>query len=141
LSCLHFVVQDARISAGQELFDRVLADVPCSATGIFGRHPDARWRKKTEHLPALAVRQREILARAFAHLRPGGVLVYSTCSLEREENEEIVEQFLAGENSAQLEVASEFLSEHTCADRYVQTVPGRHVGDGAFAARIRKNSA
>ncbi len=141
LSCLHFVAQDARANAGRELFDRVLADVPCSATGIFGRHPDARWRKKPEQLPELAKRQREILNRAFAHLRPGGVLVYSTCSLEREENEDIIELFLEGENSAQLEEASKFLPEQTWADRYVQTVPGRHIGDGAFAARIRKNNA
>jgi 16S rRNA (cytosine967-C5)-methyltransferase len=140
LTSLRLAAVDAR-SAGRELFDRVLVDAPCSGTGIIGRHPDARWHKEAEQLAALAARQGEIIESAFTHLRPGGVLVYSTCSIEPEENEEIVESFLARNSTALLEEASSFLPDDSRAQRYVQTRPGQHVGDGSFAARIRKKKA
>jgi 16S rRNA (cytosine967-C5)-methyltransferase len=119
-------------------FDRVLADVPCSATGVLGRHPDIRWRRQPDQLPGLVARQQAILGQAFACLRPGGVLVYSTCSLEEEENERVVEGFLQQHPAARLEPASSFFPGRPWAGRYVQTLPGRDQGDGSFAARLRK---
>lgn len=71
-----------------ERFDRVLLDAPCSNTGVMRRRPDLRWRLRPEEITRLARVQRALLATAFRFVRPGGVLVYSTCSLEREENEE-----------------------------------------------------
>lgn len=137
LRSVHPVVSDAgQSSLGP--FDRVLVDVPCSGTGIIGRHPDARWNRAPEQLADLVQRQRTILSTAYTQLRPGGTLVYSTCSLEREENEDVVEWFLERTPSARIEDAQAYLTTDGSAARYVQTIPGHHSGDGAFAARIHK---
>jgi 16S rRNA (cytosine967-C5)-methyltransferase len=106
-------------------YDAVLADAPCSNTGVLARRPEARWRIKERHLPGLAERQLKILKDAAAWLRPGGALVYSTCSLEAEENQGVVDLFLAGHRgSFDLEEA--------------RTVyPDQGAGDGGFMARLR----
>ena len=122
-------------------FDRVLADVPCSATGVLGRRPDARWRRQPAEFAALTARQQVLIQRAYEHVRPGGVLVYSTCSLEEEENEAIVERFLKQTPTARLEHADAHFPAQPWAGRYVLTIPGQHAGDGSFAARIRKGTA
>ncbi|MCY3792663.1 MAG: 16S rRNA (cytosine(967)-C(5))-methyltransferase RsmB, partial [Gemmatimonadetes bacterium] len=93
LRAIRPVVRDGT-TPGCGAFDRVLADVPCSATGVLGRRPDARWRRNPAEFAALTKRQQVLIRRAYEHVRPGGVLVYSTCSLEEEENEAIVERFL-----------------------------------------------
>ena len=137
LRSIRSVVQDARAwGAGQ--FARVLADVPCSGTGILGRHPDARWRKKATQLSGLVELQYSILQQAFARLRSGGVLVYSTCSLEKEENDALIERFLSANGIAVLEPAADYFPGKIWAGRFIQTLPGRDPGDGGFAARIRK---
>ncbi|NKB69186.1 MAG: 16S rRNA (cytosine(967)-C(5))-methyltransferase RsmB [Candidatus Latescibacteria bacterium] len=135
LNCVHPLAWDAR-REGLGGFHRVLADVPCTGTGTLGRRPDARWRKRPEQLAQLTGLQDQLLHRAFACLRPGGVLVYSTCSLECEENAERVERFLAAEPRARLETAEPFFPGHLWAQRFVETRPGREPGDGCFAARI-----
>jgi 16S rRNA (cytosine967-C5)-methyltransferase len=132
------VAEDGQQPAALGPFDRVLVDVPCSGTGVLGRHPEARWRKLPEDLPRHAHRQSRILEAAFERLRPGGVLVYSTCSLEEEENDAVVDRFLAGRADALLEVASPWFPGRSWAARTVQTLPGREPGDGAYAARIRR---
>ena len=137
LSALHPVVRDGT-TPGAGAFDRVLADVPCSATGVLGRRPDVRWRRAPGQLPGLVARQHKLLRRAFEHLRPGGVLVYSTCSLESDENEVIVDGFLERTPAARLEPAADAFPNRSWAGRFVQTIPGHHPGDGSFAARIRK---
>lgn len=121
-------------------FDRILVDAPCSGTGTLGRHPDARWRKTVNQLPKLAKTQYRLLASAFALLRPGGTLVYSTCSLEIEENDQVVNHFLHRQTDAELVKASIFFPNTAWAGNYVQTIPGREIGDGSFAARIHKRS-
>lgn len=137
---LHAIRPVARdgTTPGCGVFDRVLADVPCSATGVLGRRPDARWRRQPTELAILTARQQVLIQRAYEHLRPGGVLVYSTCSLEEEENEAIVERFLNQTPTARLERADAHFPAQPYADRYVLTIPGQHAGDGSFAARIRK---
>ena len=137
LRAIRPVARDGTTS-GCGTFDRVLADVPCSATGVLGRRPDARWRRKPTEFAALTARQQMLIQRAYEHLRPGGVLVYSTCSLEEEENEAIVERFLKQTPTAQLERADAHFPAQPWAGRYVLTIPGQHAGDGSFAARIRK---
>ena len=118
-------------------FDRVLLDVPCSSTGVLARLPEARWRRRPGDLKGYSARQLDILRAGYEVLKLGGVLVYSTCSLEPEENEQVVAAFLEQTPNAALEPAHRFFRAPWAA-AYVQTVPGREVGDGAFAARIRK---
>ncbi|MFH1569877.1 MAG: 16S rRNA (cytosine(967)-C(5))-methyltransferase RsmB [Gemmatimonadota bacterium] len=123
---------------GSPLFDRVLVDAPCSGTGVYARRPEARWRRGPAGLARHAELQYRILRQAFARLRPGGVLVYSTCSLEEEENDAVVDRLLAEEPAAVLEPAGLRFPGAAWARRCVQTLPGREPGDGSFAARLRK---
>jgi len=118
------VVLDAAASLPfREKFDRVLVDAPCSGTGTLAGNPEIKWRLRPEDLDDLAAKQRTILENALDALAPGGVLVYSTCSLEQEENRGVVD--------AVLNERTEFRS-----DAYLDRVPGRDAGDGFFACRI-----
>jgi 16S rRNA (cytosine967-C5)-methyltransferase len=101
-------------------FDRILVDAPCSGTGTLGRNPEIKWRLTPSDLDDLPRRQAALLANAMAALKPGGLMVYSTCSLEPEENEAIV----AGAPKEQV------------LDT-MRRIPGRDAGDGFFAAVIR----
>ena len=107
------------------LFDRVLVDAPCSNTGVMRRRVELRWRLRLEEIRQLASLQRELLAQAAAQVKPGGVLVYSTCSLEPEENSAVVTAFLAAQPGFKLETSRELL-------------PFADGADGAFAARLRR---
>ena len=139
------VAEDATLPsalAGRGLtFDRVLVDVPCSSTGVLCRRPDARWRRSPAKLRELAELQLAILRRAFDRLRPDGVLVYSTCSLEEEENEGVVDRFVESTPAAIVEPARSRFPGVPWADRFILTLPGRERGDGSFSARIRKVAA
>jgi 16S rRNA (cytosine967-C5)-methyltransferase len=146
------VTADIReLPQGRE-FDRVLADVPCSGTGTLARNPEIKWRLKPEDLDDLSKRQHAILQSAMAQVSPRGRLVYSTCSLEREENEEIVEAALAEQKEFKLIPAEQELavlrSEGELAWRnsldlvngdYLRTLPGTHPCDGFFAAVLKKD--
>ncbi|MBZ0200843.1 MAG: 16S rRNA (cytosine(967)-C(5))-methyltransferase RsmB [Ignavibacteriaceae bacterium] len=124
-----------------ELYDRVLADVPCSGTGTLSKKPDIKWKKDMLDIRKMAKNQYDLIVKAASLLKPGGVLVYSTCSIEPEENFEVVNKFLINNPDFQLQPAGEFfrkdlIDENGC----VQTLPQLHNMDGAFAARIvRKN--
>jgi len=89
-------------------------------------------------LPALVQRQRRILDAAFELTAPGGVLVYSTCSMEPEENEDVVAHLIRHRPDAVVEPASTRFPRRAWAGRFIQTLPGREPGDGNFAARIRR---
>ena len=101
-------------------FDRILVDAPCSGTGTLGRNPEIKWRLSPQDLPNFQHRQIALLAQARTLLAPGGLLVYSTCSLEQDENEAMVERAAPG-------VVAETLHR----------LPGRDEGDGFFAAVIK----
>src|ERR1019366_5503901 len=98
-------------------FDRILVDAPCSGTGTLGRNPEIKWRLKPGDLDDLRARQSALLVNALALLAPGGVLVYSTCSLEPEENEQVTGQALPPAN----------LVAHS-----MHRIPGRDPGDGFY---------
>ncbi|HET7231187.1 MAG TPA: 16S rRNA (cytosine(967)-C(5))-methyltransferase RsmB [Longimicrobium sp.] len=121
--------------------DAVLLDAPCTGTGTFRRHPDGRWRVTPDDLAALTALQSELLEAAAPLVRTGGVLVYSTCSLEREENEERVEDFLSRhpEFEPDPSVAAVPAQVLDAAGRLC-VLPQRHGVDGAFAARLRRRA-
>lgn len=108
-------------------FDRVLVDAPCSNTGVMRRRVDLRWRIRPEEIARLRRAQLDLLKQAAAPVKPGGTLVYSTCSLEPEENRELVKDFLAGHAGYALEHERELL-------------PFADGADGAFVARLKRLS-
>ncbi len=128
------------------LFDRVLVDVPCSGTGTLARNPEIKWRLKPQDLAGFQREQAAILRSAMKHVAPGGRLVYSTCSLEREENISVVEEILGSDKSFSLlncrdelerlrsegELAWEDL-DSLITGPYLRTLPGVHPCDGFFA--------
>jgi 16S rRNA (cytosine967-C5)-methyltransferase len=134
-------VADARLPA-LPLMDGVLVDAPCTGTGTFRRHPDARWRLRISDLAVMQAAQREILNSAATLVRPGGVLVYSTCSLEPEENEDQVKAFLATHDGWVREAPpAGSVPESVLDDGYLRVLPQQHGTDGAFAARLRRAAA
>ena len=119
--------------------DRVLLDAPCTGTGVLAKRADLRWRRTLQDLEQLAVLQDELLASAASLVQPGGVLVYSTCSLEPEENEDRVERFLKEHPAFALEPAHPWLpGAVVTAAGYLRTWPPGHAVDGTFAARLRR---
>ena len=119
--------------------EAVLLDVPCTGTGTFRRHPDARWRLRYSDLAILAATQAELLRAAAERVTPGGLLVYSTCSLEPEENDEQVDAFLSANREWSLEAPIAGTVPSSVIDNgRLRVLPQRHGTDGAFAARLRR---
>jgi len=132
-------VGDARHPIVREV-DAVLIDVPCTGTGTFRRHPDARWRLKVSDLSVMAALQASILRAAAKVVKPGGLLIYSTCSLELEENDAQVEDFLARNPEWSLEPPPAGVVPAETIDRgFLRVLPHVHGSDGAFAARLRRS--
>ncbi|MCI0485498.1 MAG: 16S rRNA (cytosine(967)-C(5))-methyltransferase RsmB [Blastocatellia bacterium] len=130
-------------------FDRVLIDAPCSGTGTLRRNPEIKWRLAPEDVSRLAEVQLDLLTRAVDMLASEGRLVYSTCSIEREENEEVIEKFIKGGSPLRLirpdrernlyqernlYARADLITEQ----RFVRTFPHRHTTDGFFAAVFEK---
>jgi 16S rRNA (cytosine967-C5)-methyltransferase len=118
--------------------EAVLLDAPCLGTGTFARHPDARWRVTPEALASLAERQAALLDAVAAAVAPDGLLLYSTCSIEPEENEQQVDRFLARHSEFRREPSDTFPVDLTTAEGDLMILPQRHQMDGAFAARLRR---
>ena len=123
-------------------FDAILIDAPCSGLGVIRRNPDIRYRKTSADLERLAALQSALLDNCAAYLKDGGRLVYSTCSYEPEENEEVVKAFLRKHRDFIIEDGTAFLPEPCAAlvesDGFLRTFPHRHGMDGFFGARLRK---
>jgi 16S rRNA (cytosine967-C5)-methyltransferase len=133
----HPVVADARHPPVRPV-DAVLLDAPCLGTGSFARHPDARQRVTPDALGSLARLQRDLLASAAGSVAPGGLLLYSTCSLEPEENERQVERFLAERPEFSREPAETFPPALLSSRGDLMILPQRDQMDGAYAARLRR---
>jgi 16S rRNA (cytosine967-C5)-methyltransferase len=114
-----------------ETFDRILLDAPCSATGVIRRHPDIKWLRRADDITALVSLQSEILDAMWAQLKPGGTMVYATCSVLHQENSQQIKTFLSRTLDAQL-----INSEIDNPGR--QILPGENDMDGFYYAVLRK---
>jgi 16S rRNA (cytosine967-C5)-methyltransferase len=136
-----------------EPFDRILVDVPCSGTGTIARNPEIKWRLKPEDLVDLHSRQMAILQSAMKHVASGGELIYSTCSLEREEDESVIEEVLRSSQGFRLlnirskmerlrEGGELFANEldSLIHGSYLRTIPGLQPCDGFFVAALQRES-
>ncbi len=121
-----------------EEFDRVLADVPCSGLGVLGKRPDLKYQGDSCKESEITEIQRDILKSSAAVLKPGGLLVYSTCTLNKEENEEMVNKFLQENDNFQIESFPEKYKKFLTNEGYFQTLPFRDNMNGFFIAKLRK---
>lgn len=148
---IRVIAADIRQPPLAQKFDRVLVDAPCSGTGTLARNPEIKWRLKAEDIPRLQNYQMEILSAAMKHVATNGRLIYSTCSLEPEENERVVETALSAHPEFRL-IDSRNQLQQLKADRelvlenvdsllsgpYLRTIPGFHATDGFFAAILER---
>jgi 16S rRNA (cytosine967-C5)-methyltransferase len=125
------------------VFDRVLADVPCSGFGTLRKNPDLKWRRAEKDIKRLSELQFSILSNLSTYVEKRGVLIYSTCTVFHEENEDVVEQFLEGHPGFQLDQIAKVLPEkghQFIHNRYFKTFPPQNGMDGFFVARLKKES-
>lgn len=123
-------------------YDRVMLDPPCSGWGTAGKHSDLRWSKTRQDITNMAKIQAKMIDRASRLVKPGGVMVYSTCTIIREENDQIVEEFLARNDKFELESAEEYFDQELVNARgFVKTYPNIENMGGAFCARLRRKTA
>lgn len=128
--------------AGRQ-FDRVLLDAPCSGLGVIRRNPEAKWRLSPAEITRCSERQRLLLEVAAAHLKPGGLLVYATCSTAVEEDEAVVDDFLTRHPEFVVDSNADPLSRHpglATAAGFLRCWPHRHGTDGFFAARLKRTA-
>ncbi len=139
LGIIETVAADLREAPLDAVFDRVLLDAPCSGTGVLGRRADLRWNREEADIESLTRLQDELLDAAAGAVRPGGLLVYATCSLEPEENRDRVDAFLARHADFAPEHVAEPIPTLMRTDEGdYAALPQVHGTDGAFAARLRR---
>jgi 16S rRNA (cytosine967-C5)-methyltransferase len=126
-----------------ESFDRILIDAPCSGLGTLRGHPEIKWHRRESDIQRLSRLQAKILGCVAGYLKPSGVLVYSTCTLSRQENEQVIEAFLAQQKSFELEQAAGYLPKEArrmTRGEFFLALPHRDDTDGFFAARLKRVS-
>ena len=132
------VVADGRMLPFSSSFDRVLVDVPCSGFGVLRKRAELRWLRKQEQITQLIGLQSELINTASRFVRKDGILVYSTCTLLDEENEGIVESFIASHPEFYIDDASQFVPPSVVSKKgFLKTWPDLHKIDGSFAARLK----
>ena len=128
-------------AAAGSVFDRILVDAPCSGFGTLRSHPEIKWNRDKADIGRLAALQARILTNVASYLKPGGVLIYSTCTLIQEENDRTIQSFLESHREFTLEPAAEFLQGNArslVSGSFLLALPHKHNTDGFFAARMRK---
>lgn len=123
------------------LFDRVLLDPPCSGWGTAGKNSDLRWVKTADDVTHLARIQHRMLEHAATLVKPGGILVYSTCTIMRDENDQLVEEWLVKHPEFEVDSAAQFYDDTIVTERgFVKTYPGHDKLDGSFCARLKRKA-
>lgn len=136
ISIVKFVTADA-LEYEDELFDRVLLDAPCSGLGTLSKKPDIKWKRDLLDIKKLTPLQSDLLQKASEMVKPGGAVVYSTCTIEPEENYEIITKFLLEYPNFALDDASNFVDKRIVDENgCIQSLPHRDKMDGAFSARL-----
>jgi len=135
---IHADATQPKIWWDKKLFDRILLDAPCSATGVIRRHPDIKLLKQKEDIKKLADQQLNLLKSLWPTLKPHGLLVYVTCSILPEENDQVIEKFINETPDAQIKKINASWGAHTLHGR--QILPGQNDMDGFYYAVIRKSS-
>ncbi|KMT12974.1 hypothetical protein BVRB_4g090540 [Beta vulgaris subsp. vulgaris] len=136
ITCIHADLRSFSDSNTSK-FDKVLLDVPCSGLGVLSKRPDLRWNRKSEDMEELKKLQDELFDAACKLVKPDGVLVYSTCSIDLEENEDRVSAFLLRHPDFQRDSVSRYVpSDFLTEDGFYRSCPVKHSMDGAFAARL-----
>ena len=129
--------------------DKILIDAPCSGSGVIRRKPDLKWKKwELKHLHELNILQKELLETASHYLKPGGVLVYATCSMEIEENDDIVLNFIRKHPDFIIQESSQFIKKNsivsykTPISEAIQLIPGfsGESVDGFYMVKIKRNA-
>jgi 16S rRNA (cytosine967-C5)-methyltransferase len=154
LTCVHTIAEDARVLPARfaaESFDVVLLDAPCTGLGVIRRKPDIKWAKRPEDIAAIAQVQRELISRIAGLVKPGGTLVYSTCTTEAEENRQVIAGFLSEQPDFALDLAEPEprlqpsvanlpapLRQALRTDGMLQILPHEFGTDGFFIAKLRK---
>lgn len=139
LSIIETVAKDSETHKFKEGADIVFADVPCSGLGTISKKPDIKWKKETEDLMKLVPHQRQILENAAKIVKSGGVVVYSTCTIEPEENEDNINWFLKNHPEFTIDPAENYLPAELCKDGFYMSLPHHSRMDGAFAVRLVKS--
>jgi len=138
LKHLYPVLADGRFFRVRPV-DKVLVDAPCSGTGVLRRRGELRWRNTERSIPELVLLQKRLLESGAESIQKGGILVYSTCSVLKEENEGVVVPFLENHSDFKVEDARLFVPSDVVSDRgFIETWPDRHGSDGSFAVRLKK---
>lgn len=136
----HFIAADA-VTVQTSPAERVLVDAPCSGLGVLSKKPDAKWKREPEDFAKLTEIQGGILENSARLVKPNGILVYSTCTTEPEENFLLVKSFLSSHPEFVIENANQFVDQRiVTSDGYVETLPHRDGMDGSFAIRLNKIS-
>jgi len=136
----HFIAADA-VTVQTSPAERVLVDAPCSGLGVLSKKPDAKWKREPEDFAKLTEIQGGILENSARLVKPNGILVYSTCTTEPEENFLLVKSFLSSHPEFVIENANQFVDQRiVTSDGYVETLPHRDGMDGSFAIRLKKIS-
>lgn len=142
IKIIETVTTDARAWQPENLLDAVLLDAPCTGTGVMRRRPDIRWRRQPEDLKDLTKVQGELLDQAATLVKPGGRVVYSTCSLEPEENEERIKDFLLSHPQFKVSIPDTFAMHfhHQRLPEGILVLPHQDGADGFFMTKLVKNS-
>lgn len=121
-------------------FDKILIDAPCTGFGVLNKRVDLRWKRTLQDIENMKNIQLRLLESAAKVVKPDGIIIYSTCTIDPEENEQVVETFIKNNPGFRMESLSNYVPEQYLSQKYsVQTFPHKHKIDGSFAVRIRKN--
>lgn len=123
-------------------FDKILLDAPCSGLGVLSKKPEIRWKREMKDVLALADLQKQLLNAAVKYLKPGGAIVYSTCTTEQEENMDIVKDFLENNPDFKIDDASKYVNKELVnAEGCIETFPHKQGIDGSFSARLVRSQS